>query len=170
MHELFASKKVIWVFLTIAGVAILVILITVLVARTRTAPLAQNANQNTAPFERTDVPAEQLPDRFPADLPQENNAKVVENFNSTTNDGTYQATRSYISARTPADNYRAFTTYFRTNGWTTLTTNDGTVTKSITAKKDDTTIQALFYTTIDEAKASTVKVNVTIAPPASPAN
>ncbi len=164
MHEFLTSKKVLWVFLAIGGAAVLIMLIATLVVKPENQVASEQKPASSQQFERTDVPDEQLPAQFPTNLPIEASAKVADNFNSTANDGTFQATRSYISARTPAENFKTFSDFFKQNGWTTLVTSDTATLKSLSVQKGDTTIQVLAYTTIDAAKSSMVKINVTIHP------
>jgi hypothetical protein len=164
MHEFLTSKKVLWVFLAIGGAAVLIMIIASLVVKPENQVVSNQQPAGSQQFERTDLPSEQLPAQFPTTLPIEASAKVVDNFNSTANDGTFQATRSYTSVRTPAENFKTFADFFKQDGWTTLVTSDTAAMKSLSVQKGETTIQVLAYTTIDTAKSSMVKVNVTIHP------
>lgn len=65
-------------------------------------------------------PAE-LPKGFPADLPLEAGAKILNNYNATSPDGKrMQATRSFESAKTASANFDLYKTYLTKNKWTIL--------------------------------------------------
>ena len=94
--ETFSSRKVIWGVVVIAALALIATF--VLQLRTDYYNNSQTA-QTPPPFsvETTDVPADQLPQQFPAELPIEVDAQALENFNSTSNSDNLQATRKYES-------------------------------------------------------------------------
>jgi hypothetical protein len=167
MQNFTSSKKVLWFFLAIGIIAIVVILIAGLVYRNRTPGNGGLAGTNQpAPkldVQQTKVPNDKLPDKFPASLPIEQNAKVIDNFNSTASNGNFQATRQYESAKSPADNYKTFEAFFKKDGWTTLSAANTATDRNITVQKDKTIIQALFFTNT-VSKASVAKISVTILP------
>ncbi len=73
----------------------------------------------------TEVPFENLPDKFPTDIPLEEGAKVVKNYNSNYTNGWFEATRVFETARSPEENYTFYKNYFSDNGWIILpSTND----------------------------------------------
>jgi hypothetical protein len=157
----FGSKKMIVVFAVIGAIAVLAMVLAVVLRKDSAPPLTQEVNP-VANFKKEEIPPSQFPRQFPTDLPIEEGAIVVENFATTFENGTFQATRSYKSKNSPATNYRTFTDFFRTGDWEILLTSDTAAKKIITAKRGQTTVQAMFYTSVDNAKDSIVKIDATI--------
>jgi len=65
------------------------------------------------------VPASQLPNDFPSIIPIEKGAVIVSNFNASAPNGQVQATRSFDSAKSVAENLRFYELYILTSrsGW-----------------------------------------------------
>ena len=73
----------------------------------------------------TNVPNNQLPDRFPKDIPLEAGAAVVTNFNAINSAGMFQASRTFISSKSMSANFSLYQNWLKTNGWSvTLAQND----------------------------------------------
>lgn len=83
-----------------------------------------------------------LPNKFPADLPIEEGAKVTQNFNATETDGRYNATRQFQSKATLSANLTLYTNYLKNNGWEILTTLDQPTLKMVLGRKDKQQLQA----------------------------
>ncbi len=74
----------------------------------------------------SNVKAEILPDRFPANFPLEKDVPINANYNAETN-GSFQSTRQFISQKTLVANYNLYTDFLKKDGWTigsTLNTDD----------------------------------------------
>jgi hypothetical protein len=162
MENFTSSHKMIWTFVIIALLAIVATAVISLGYKSGTDQGNNNQTGNQqVQIDHKEVPAAQLPEKFPSDLPIEANAKVVDNFNSTISNGNFQATRQYESAKSPDENYKTFESFFAKNGWQTLTSSNTGTDKSLTVEKGDTVIQALFYTNT-VSKANIVKISVTV--------
>jgi hypothetical protein len=91
----------------------------------------------------THLPVIALPEAFPAGLPIEAGAKIVNNYNAVSTDGKrIQATRVFESAKTVAENAALYQAYVNDtkNGWTIMNQSDGPAgsgQKFIFAKKGD---------------------------------
>ena len=85
---------------------------------------------------RKNLPACQLPPSFPADLPLEQNAKVLQDFTDS-KDGQAQSAYSYISAKTVADNSVIFADYFKKNSYIATSSVDSTGAVTLGAQKNE---------------------------------
>jgi hypothetical protein len=141
MEDFLASKRMIWIFVGIGLLAVLVIAIT-LVATSKSRPAGQNAvSPAKSQVVKTKVDPAKLPEKFPADFPQETGATILANDVQTTSDGKFQATRSYVSAKTLEDNVKIFQSYFQKTGWKVTSTVEQPRYKAISATKEDLNIQ-----------------------------
>lgn len=110
-------------------VGVLVVLIVVVGAYWRSTPMHREQpnsvvnKQPKIPGEKKDVGSEQLPKNFPADVPIEEGAAVVQNFN-VDNNGYQQATRSFETRNTLAQNLALYKKYLTSNGYQISTTID----------------------------------------------
>jgi hypothetical protein len=152
------SKKLLWVFGIIGLAAVLAMVIAVVLTHKSKTPV------QTKPIEvkvnKQDVAVDQLPNKFPADMPQEKGATVTQNYNVTTTDGRFQATRVFETAKTLDDNYKLYKTYFQTNGWQLSTGQDTKDLKVLVASKNDLQAQVTInYNQV--TKKTTVGVTVT---------
>ena len=158
MSSYFLSKKFILLLLSIGVAAVIIVFLVALLNKQFPGFYGKHG------YVHKEVTSGQLPQRFPAYLPIESQATTSSNFNSLGEDGTLLASRTYASSVTPDQNYKKFTDYFQNNGWKITASSTTGATKSVTAQQGDTTIQVLSYISIDAAKQSTVKVDVTIQP------
>ncbi len=71
------------------------------------------------------VPAGQLPANFPAGVPIEAGALVTSNFNAATQSGQFQATRSFQSSKTAAQNIDLYAKFLANpaNGWMVISSS-----------------------------------------------
>lgn len=165
MDNITHTSKFIWFFAVIGILAVVIIVIVAIVVPKQTnAPAQKQADTADIPEFKpvvTKVANEKLPDKFPADLPLETGAKVVDNYNATSTSGNVQATREYESAKTPEQNYGVYNDFFNKNNWEVLTSSNTTTDRSLTVRKEQTVIQVLFYQNT-VTKASVVRVNVTV--------
>ena len=142
MNNSLVSKKLVGVFLIIGLLVVIVAIIGSLVGR-RQARDDQDEGQNLtqATTIRREVDENKLPDRFPTNFPQESGAKILQNDTQAGEAGRFQATRRYETAKTLAENYKIFQTYFQQNGWKVTASVDEATFKSITATKGDLSIK-----------------------------
>jgi preprotein translocase subunit SecB len=102
------------------------------------------ANKQTANHSdvvKKDVDVAKLPDRFPSDIPLEADAKVDQNFTAQTQNGQYQATRVFQTTKTLDENYKIYSAYLKSAGWTTIANVDQDKLKVLGAKKGDAFLQ-----------------------------
>lgn len=153
MSNFLQSKAIIW-FCLLAGI---IAIATVMAAR-------RYGNAPTTPpvelkVETKDVPTSQFPENFPTDLPIEKGAEVTQNYTATTNDGRFQATRTFQTAKTLDENYKIYRDYSLKNGWELGTGVDQENIKVVTATKGNLTMTV----TISQSTSSQAKtVNITI--------
>ena len=153
MTKLFQSKGIIWFCLVVGVLAVVVIF----VVRKPNGP----QSTSTPPLEVTkqDLASSQLPELMPADMPMEQGAAVVQNYNATANDGRQQATRTFETAQTLDANFKTYTDYAKNNGWTLGTGVDQKNIKVVTATKGDLSL----VVTISQNSGTQVRsVNITV--------
>jgi hypothetical protein len=134
------SKKIIWVFVVIAIVAVGVAIVVGLLSKQQTTS-DKSTKSGEFTVNKKDVAITKLPDKFPADLPMEKEAKVLQNYTSTTAAGGYQATREFETKKTLAENVKIYTDYLKKSGWTMGTGIDKTDFKVVSATKEDLSLQ-----------------------------
>ena len=86
----------------------------------KTNSAANSQNQQAPQIQEvkvTDVKKEQVPSDYFKGFPMETGAEVLTNNTSASAEGT-QSTRKFVSKKTLADNYKLYTNYLKTNGWT----------------------------------------------------
>lgn len=147
-------------FWTILGISVLLVLLIVLGGK----PVRQTAKPSGEPAKFTvtkqDMPQEELPKKFPVEFPLEEGAKVLQNYNATTNDGRRQATRMFETAKSLEENYRLYEDFFQENGWTILTTLDQENLKALAASKDQEQLQVTLNLN-PTTNISTVEISLT---------
>ena len=85
---------------------------------------------------KTEIPTDQLPQKFPLNVPTEEGALITQNYNAKTPDGMYQSTRAFQTEKSLADNLAIYKAYLSQNGW-----------------KVDATVQQENYAMISGSKA-----------------
>ncbi len=73
---------------------------------------------------------------FPEDVPIENGAKITQNYNATSPDGRFQATRTFETTKTLDENFKIYLGYFEKNNWEINASLDQENYKMIYAYKD----------------------------------
>ncbi len=162
MDNFMHSKKLLWVFAVIGGLAVLVMLVALVWLK------QQDSGTDVKPaelkLEKQDVPTTRLPDKLPADIPQEPGAKVTQNYTATTNDGRLQSTRVFETAKTLDENVKIYTDYLKKNGWTIGAGADLKDVKAISASKGDLALQiTIAQNNVNQIK--TVNISLTQAAP-----
>lgn len=141
-------------------IAVVVVLLVVIAVLFRSKPV-QNNNQNNAEqpvITKTEVPSTDLPTKFPSDIPIEEGAKVLDNYNAQTPDGRFQATRTFETNKTLAANLKLYSDYLKQEDWTVQAVVDQAAYKMVVGMKDKQQLQI----SIDENSSSKVKT-VTIS-------
>lgn len=124
--------------------------------------LAKNKLGNKGGSDRSNQPASvnkvnvdfsKDPENFPSSIPIEAGAQVTQNYNAAAPSGQYQATKTFVTKASLAENLSLYTNYLKSNGWTVEGTVDESNYKSVAGKKDNEKIQV----NIDENKTSKVK-------------
>lgn len=103
-----------------------------------------------AQVQKTNVDFSKTPEKFPANIPLEANARTTQNFNATTPDGVFQAVRTFVTGKSLADNLALYTDFLKKDGWTIKGTLDNPTYKMIIGAKDKSNIQI----SIDENKVT----------------
>ncbi len=89
-----------------------------------------------------DLAANKLPDNFPKDIPLEKGAKVLQNYQKTSSDGSVQLVREFVTSKTIADNLQTYQDYMDNNGWKrSAGMIDQPKFKSFSATKDNVLLQ-----------------------------
>ncbi len=146
--------------LSIIAVIVLVLLIIILVIKSQDRGSTVQTNNSAPVISKSKVPDSQLPSKFPADLPIEVGAVVIDNYNATTPDGRFQATRSFETSESLAANLKLYTNYLKTEGWTIQATVDKLTYKMVVGKKENQQLQI----SIDQnasSKTKTVTISLT---------
>lgn len=108
--------------------------------------------------EKTNVDFAKLPEKFPSNIPLEADAKILQNYNSVTPEGQFQATRQFETKKSLAENYAFYTDFLKKNGWEIKATTDDATYKMVMGSLLKKAIQV----TIEENKINQVKI-VTIS-------
>lgn len=138
MQNLLSSRKLPWVF---AVVGIIVVALAIAGSKYRSKSQGTAPTNTESKVVTTNIAPSQLPDKFPSDIPQESGAAVLKNDVQFATDGRFQATRSYVTAKSLDENIKIFRNYFQTHGWTLTTNVDQPLFKSISATKGDLNMQ-----------------------------
>lgn len=90
-----------------------------------------------AGFSRQDLPMEQIPAGFMAEIPIEAGATITQNFEATLTDGRKQATRAFISGRGLEENYQIYLNFLTKNGWELKTNFESENLKTLLGAKNE---------------------------------
>lgn len=121
------------------------------------------ANEQAVVLEKplkSDVPTEKLPEKFPTNIPIEAGAKITQNYNTTSPDGSIQATRVFETKATLAENLALYKRYLSNNGYEIRSTIDQISYKMVIGANDDGTVQvSINQNSVTNIK--TVSINYT---------
>ncbi len=110
----------------------------------------------------TEIPKDKIPDKMPANLPIESDAKITQNY-SAVQGQSFQYTRAYETKKSIVDVRKAYQDYFSKNGWKVVASLDDAGLKVFTAVKDDLQMQvSMSDSTI--SKLVLVEITVTANP------
>ncbi len=141
MNTSIVSKKMVGAFLAVGLLVVAIAVIGALSGKKQATDKSQGDGLVQATTTRKVVEDSKLPDKFPANIPQESGAVILQNDVQTSINGRFQATRSYETSKTLAENYQIYQTYFQQNGWKITTSTNEAAYKSITATKGDLSLQ-----------------------------
>ncbi len=106
---------------------------------------------------KKNVDVNQIPVKFPTDIPIEAGAKITQNYNATAPDGRFQATRVFETKATLADNLTLYKAYLVKAGYKIQSMIDQPTLKMVYGTKDNGNLQV----SIDENSQSHIKtVNI----------
>jgi hypothetical protein len=110
----------------------------------------QKFGGNSAPrpfaVEKTQLSSDSIPKGFPADLPTESGAQVLENHEATTTDGRLQSTRKIITTKSLTAAAEEYQRFFEKHGWKVIPTDSASeqsVTVLMRKENDTLTIVAM---------------------------
>lgn len=103
--------------------------------------------------EKTNVDFSMAPQKFPANVPIESGARITQNYNSTSADGRFQATRAFETKVTLSENLKIYSEFLKSDGWKVDATTDEANYKMVFGAKGKSTL----LISIDENKANSMK-------------
>lgn len=114
------------------------------------------------PTERTEVDIVTLPDRFPADIPLEQDAGIIENYTASGPGVLFQATRTFTSAATAAQNMAKYQSFFSGENWGIIAASSSEQYSFLIATNTPLHLQATVF--VSEESATGSKVDITVTP------
>jgi hypothetical protein len=140
------KKKYLIILLVVVLLIIIVILPRPRVSKNQPAPVTSSDKNAVAtdtkggilPFAPvTAVPPSQIPKALPANLPFEQGAQILQNFEvKDPSTGKTQSTRVYVSKKTLSGSFAIYQNYLKDNGWTITSSIDQAAVKNLAATKD----------------------------------
>lgn len=126
-------------------------------------PLGQGSSfdakkdQQEAKTITTEIPKNQLPQGLPQDLPIEEHVQITNNSTSRTQQGSLSSSRTYLSTKSLAENYKIFSDYFKANKWEIISDINNDTYKFLAAKQGYKTLLINLNTT-PQSEKTTVSV------------
>lgn len=156
-------KKVVIGLIILAAIVVGVVYVLPKLKKTSVAP-ANNAAEVAKPVaQKTEVPVDKTPDKFPTGIPIEAGADITQNYNATATDGRFQATRAFITKKTLAENLTIYKDWMNANGWTIGSSIDQPTYKMVAGTKGKQELQASISEN-SATKDKTVTLSMTIVP------
>lgn len=103
--------------------------------------------------EKNNVDFAALPQKFPSNIPIEEGARLTQNYNSTTADGRFQATRAFETKASLDQNLRLYTDFLKADGWKVDGTTNNENYKMVYGSKENTALMI----TMDHNQANDLK-------------
>ena len=98
------------------------------------------------PVDVTNLDENKLPVGIPKDLPMEENAQILQNYEAKEQDSNnLQSTRQYISQKSLQENFDLYKKYLEDNNWVILTATDMDDLKGIMAKNNSGEIMDITF-------------------------
>lgn len=162
-------------FLAIIVLVIIVLLLSGFIAfnhwQKKTAQNKVTEKINSYSPKKDDIPVNKFPDQFPKDVPIEQAATVTQNYNATSSDGVFQATRVFETNKSLAENLKTYQVYFASNGYKVLATVDQENYKMILGSKDGEQIQvSMNQNTITKVKTVDISYSTSLVKHSSQSN
>ena len=128
------------ILMALAGMVILLLALVVFWEKPKTdRPQSENQNKPDKIIKK-DLAADEVPARFPAEVPIEQGAQITQNYEADPPDGTHQATRVFESAKTVAQNYKFYSDFLTKNEWEIQTTLEDSNFAGLSAAKNGTNL------------------------------
>jgi len=113
--------------------------------------------------ETKDVSIETLPAWFPADIPLETGAGVTANYTASAPGVPFQATRTFTSAASVAENIEKYRSFFSGNAWDIVAASSSEQYSFLIATSQSQNLQATVF--VDgSSEATTSHVDITVTP------
>lgn len=153
--------KSIKIGLVVFAVIVVGALIGLMVTRHNQPPAASQI----APLQvnKTEVSTEKLPEKFPTDIPLESGANIINNYNATTPDGRFQATRTFQTSKSLSDNLAIYSKYLTDHKWVVKTVSGSESAKMVSGSKDNQRLQ-ITLSENSESHIKTVAISYTELP------
>lgn len=114
---------------------------------------SKQVENETGKVVKTNVDFDKAPKGFPEGVPIEAGAKLTQNYNATSPDGRFQATRVFETAKTLDENLAIYSDYLKKQGWVVGSTLNDPTYKVISGTKGLQNMQIV----IDENKVNKIK-------------
>ncbi len=114
---------------------------------------SKQVESETGKVTKTNVDFDKAPQGFPEGVPIETGAKLTQNYNATTPDGRFQATRVFETSKTLDENLAIYSDYLKKQGWEIGSTLNDPTYKVVSGTKGVQNMQVV----IDENKVNKIK-------------
>lgn len=118
---------------------------------------------NVAAVQKTEVDKSKLPASFPSDIPLEAGATITQNYNAKSDSGGFQATRSFETKKTLAENLTLYQNFLKGTTWKINNTIDQPAYKVIFASQTNKNLQ-ISMSENPNTKVRTVNISYTEFP------
>ncbi len=149
-------KKYLVALLMILGAAMAITLIAWILVKVNDKGSSKRAPEQ---LELTDLKQNRLPEKFPSNIPLENNANITQNFNAVTPEGLFQATRAFVTAKSLEENLRIYTDYMDKNEWQIQNTINEPNLKMVQGNKGKARLQITIGESSSDPKVRTVTIS-----------
>lgn len=124
-----------------------------------------NSSQNAGGFSsKQEVEPTKNPEKFPTDVPIESGARITQNYNASTTDGRFQATKEFQTNKTLAENLTIYRSYLESNGWEIRSTVDQENYKMIFGVKGNADLQvSMDYNSEQDMRKVTIFYTESVA-------
>jgi hypothetical protein len=131
-----ASKRTEWILM---GVGIVAVILLVLFVRHHAGPATTTVVKQT-------LPAAELPEKFPLNIPIDKTAPVQSNYTAQASTGGWQSTRTFTTTSSLDQNFALYKDYFDKDGWTIRASKNEADYKALLAIKDGVRAQVIINT------------------------
>jgi hypothetical protein len=129
------------VLLIVLGIVVLAIVAAWFISKRQVPEKQQVLIDLGTSIEKTNVAADQNPEKFPTNIPIEAGAKIVQNYNATAGGGRFQATRVFETGKTLNENLKIYQDFMKADGWAIQSTVNQANYKMLFASKGDSYLQ-----------------------------